>query len=76
MASAVCSGGLDRAEATTSSTFVTHQHNGSSSSLMFTATPAVTDIGTSSFFAHGMQIEPTQILFDTAEVLSNWNVGL
>jgi hypothetical protein len=43
---------------------------------MFTATPAVTDIGTSSFFAHGMQIESTQILFDTAEVLSNWNVGL
>jgi hypothetical protein len=46
-----CSVGLDGTEATSTGTFVAHQHDGRSSSLMLTATPAISNVRASSLLA-------------------------
>lgn len=56
-------GRLDRAEAAPSCACIPHEHNGSSS-ISFVTSPALSNIGTSSFFADCMQVETSEIVFD------------
>lgn len=63
-------------EAAATSTFIAHQHDSCSSSLMFTTSPAVSNIRASSLLANSVKVETSQILLDTSKVLTHWNVGL
>lgn len=58
------SGGLNTAKAASPRAGVTHEHDGGSGGRFVGTAPAIRNVGATSFFANGVQIQAPKIGFD------------